>query len=104
MACMSTAAFPELIEFAWNHEEAHMDAALDAASQPENDLHAVVERFVLGDDQGAFEWDLSLEWTDVNNRIVTASLEIHTGAHTDFHMWVPDGVGVWVPGFVRVRH
>jgi len=104
VACMATAAFTELIEFAWDHEEEHMDAALDAARQPANDLHAVLETLVGGDVQAAFEWDLSLEWTAVNDRIVTASLGIHTGAHTDFPMWVPDGAGVWVPGYVRVHH
>lgn len=104
VACMSAAAFTELIEFAWDHEEEHMDAALDAARQPANDLHAVLETLVGGDVQAAFEWDLSLEWTAVNDRIVTASLGIHTGAHTDFPMWVPAGAGVWVPGYVRVHH
>jgi hypothetical protein len=96
-SCATDPDYGSFYNYAWNHEDSHMLAALDAAIQEQGDLHSLWEPLVSS-------------WGDLNSQveqkrfsahafIVESAQCTHTGFNPTFSFFVNQGSG-WLVGSI----
>jgi len=83
--CQSVPAFGSFVAFAWNHEAAHMSAALSAAQGSQGNVYLLWEPRMAG---SASELHVlaDKDYFDAHSAISSAA-NTHTGGSTTFWFW-----------------
>lgn len=84
--CSWEPEFHGLVQFAWDHEQRHLDAALPAARSPSNDLHRLLEPLVA-QTEVSLRNAVRTRYDGAQQAIRAAALATHTGTSRTFHFW-----------------
>lgn len=87
--CAPRQGFADWFDYLWEHEEAHVMAAVAAAKEPQGDLPALWETLVRPD---STMWLFFFRGEELaaHNHILQASQCTHKGEFPTFHFWLND--------------
>lgn len=84
----------QLLDYVWNHEDAHRQAAVSAGKESQNDVHKLLEPLVANSEYNLHNQTEKV-LKEAHRRIFEAACATHDGGEHEFVIWLHEGYGTW---------